>query len=71
MAEPGTFSVIATAQDFDNNGVGARIDQNGTLTIKELSRGTGSFEVAFRVQAVRKGFKDRPVVIDRKKVEYR
>ncbi|MBN2541798.1 hypothetical protein JXI42_02945 [bacterium] len=65
MSEPGTYSIMCTPQDWENNGVGAKVDDNGKIMIKELAGGEGNFKVAFTVYATRKGYKDHPVVVDK------
>ncbi|MBN2541818.1 hypothetical protein JXI42_03045 [bacterium] len=65
MSEPGTYSVMCTPQDWDNQGVGAKVDENGNIMIKELNSGEGNFKVAYTVYATRLGYKDHPVVVDK------
>ncbi len=61
MAEEGTYSVIATAQSIETPAnIGADITQDGRVRIRNFE-GT-DLSVAFRVTAIRKGYKDYPVV---------
>ena len=63
VAEPGTFSVIVTAQTLDDPGRLGAIVEDGIVKIR--AHGASSdYRVAYTITAIRKGYADYEAVID-------
>jgi len=65
MASPDTVTVSLTPGSLDSMGVAAVDVTTEGFVAGELARGTGSYRVDWVAYAVRRGYEDRPIEIDR------
>jgi hypothetical protein len=63
LASPDGMTVQLTPRSAASNGVAATVLRPDRLEILELMNGTGSYEVCYRVEAVRIGFEDYEPVL--------